>query len=68
MVFVLDLQEFKSRDEREDEKEEIEPYESDVSDELNEKPELEIMEARELDREIEASRVVGEVRRDEFEI
>jgi len=64
----LGLQGGKSRDEREEEKDDMEPYESDVSAELNEKPELEIIDARELDREIVAARVLGEVRRDELEI
>lgn len=54
----------KSSEER-DEKDDIEPQESEVSDELNENPELEIIDARELDREMEAAMTEGEPRRDE---
>jgi len=54
----------KSSDERE-EKDDIEPQESEVSDELNENPELEIIDARELDREMEDAMTEGELRRDE---
>ena len=59
------LQGGKSRDDREEDKDDIEPKESDVSAELNEKPELEIIEARELDREMVAARILGEMRGDE---
>lgn len=55
----------KSRDDREEEKEDIEPYDDDVSAELNEKPELEIMDARELEREMEEGTIEGEARMDE---
>lgn len=67
MVVVAGLKEGKSSDERDDEIDDIEPHESDVSDELKEKPEMEIMEERELDREMVAPRMAGEARRDEEE-
>lgn len=57
----------KSSDERDEEKEDIEPYEEDVSAEEKENPELEIMDARELDREMEDAIIEGELRMDEEE-
>lgn len=62
---MLCLTEGRSSEEREEEKDDIEPYESVVSAELNEKPEMEIIEARELDREMAAAEVDGEERNDE---
>jgi len=55
----------KSSDDEREEKDDIEPQESEVSDELNENPELEIIDARELDREMEEAMTEGELRRDE---
>jgi len=63
-VAVVGLLEGRSSDERE-EKDDIEPQESEVSDELNENPELEIIDARELDREMEDAMTEGEPRREE---
>jgi hypothetical protein len=65
VVVVVGLREGKSNDERDDEKDDIEPYESEVSDELNENPELEIIEDRELDRERVTARTAGEARRED---
>jgi len=66
VVAAAGLLEGRSSDEREEEeKDDIEPQESEVSDELNENPEVEIIEARELDREMEAAMTEGEPRREE---